>query len=80
MSTSFSFNNRNYDMVIKCIVSYDGTNYYGWQEQPGLNTVQKTIQDVLSKIHSGKDISISASGRTDAQVHALGQVLILKVN
>ena len=61
-------------MVIKCIVSYDGTNYYGWQEQPGLSTVQKTIQDVLSKIHSGKDISIAASGRTDAHVHALGQV------
>ena len=67
-------------MVIKCTVSYDGTNYYGWQEQPGLSTVQKVIQDVLSKIHGGKDISISASGRTDAQVHALGQVFHFESN
>ena len=67
-------------MVIKCTVSYDGTNYYGWQEQPGLCTVQKTIQDVLSKMHSGKDISISASGRTDAKVHALGQVFHFETN
>lgn len=61
-------------MVIKCVVSYDGTDFYGWQEQPGLRTVQKTIQDVLEKIHSGRAISIAASGRTDAHVHALGQV------
>lgn len=61
-------------MVIKCVVSYDGTNYKGWQVQPGLVTVQKVIQDVLAKMHSGNHVEIAASGRTDAQVHALGQV------
>lgn len=61
-------------MVIKCVVSYDGTNYKGWQVQPGLLTVQKVIQDALSKMHGRRHVEIAASGRTDAQVHALGQV------
>lgn len=67
-------------MVVKCVVSYDGTNYKGWQVQPGLNTVQKVIQDVLEKMHSGKHVEIAASGRTDAQVHALGQVFHFETN
>ena len=67
-------------MVIKCVVSYDGTNYKGWQVQPGLITVQKVIQDVLSKMHSGNHVEIAASGRTDAQVHALGQVFHFETN
>ena len=67
-------------MVIKCVVSYDGTNYKGWQVQPGLITVQKVIQDVLAKMHSGYHVEIAASGRTDAQVHALGQVFHFETN
>lgn len=67
-------------MVIKCVVSYDGTNYKGWQVQPGLVTVQKVIQDVLAKMHSGNHVEIAASGRTDAQVHALGQVFHFETN
>ena len=67
-------------MVIKCVVSYDGTNYKGWQVQPGLITVQKVIQDVLAKMHSGNHVEIAASGRTDAQVHALGQVFHFETN
>ena len=67
-------------MVIKCVVSYDGTNYKGWQVQPGLITVQKVIQDVLAKMHSGNHVEIVASGRTDAQVHALGQVFHFETN
>lgn len=67
-------------MVIKCVVSYDGTNYKGWQVQPGLITVQKVIQDVLERMHSGKHVEIAASGRTDAQVHALGQVFHFESN
>ena len=61
-------------MVIKCVVSYDGTNYKGWQIQPGLKTVQQEIENALALIHGGGRIEIVASGRTDAQVHALGQV------
>ena len=52
--------------------SYDGTNFYGYQKQIDKRTVQGEIEKVLFKIYN-KDISISASGRTDALVHALNQ-------
>ena len=52
--------------------SYDGTNFYGYQKQPKKRTIQKEIEDVLSKINNKKTI-ISASGRTDALVHAINQ-------
>lgn len=60
-------------MVLKCTVSYDGTNYKGWQIQPDCKTVQGEIENVLQKIH-GKRIEVAGSGRTDTHVHALGQV------
>ena len=52
--------------------SYDGTLFYGYQKQVDKRTVQEEIEKVLSKIND-KKISISASGRTDALVHAIGQ-------
>lgn len=52
--------------------SYDGTNYNGYQKQPNKNTVQNQIEGALNKIFN-KEISIHASGRTDAKVHALNQ-------
>lgn len=52
--------------------SYDGTNFYGYQKQKNKRTIQEEIEKVLSKINN-KKISISASGRTDAKVHALNQ-------
>ncbi len=52
--------------------SYDGTNFYGYQKQKNKRTVQDEIENVLSKIND-KKISISASGRTDAGVHAINQ-------
>lgn len=61
-------------MVVKCTVSYDGTNYKGWQVQPGLKTVQKEIEDVLYRLHRCQHVEIVGSGRTDSHVHALGQV------
>lgn len=61
-------------MVIKCVVSYDGTQYKGWQIQPGMNTIQKQIEEALAKMHGNQRVEINGSGRTDAQVHALGQV------
>lgn len=60
-------------MVLKCTVSYDGTQYKGWQVQPGLKTIQGEIEQVLSKIHN-HSVSIVGSGRTDTHVHALAQV------
>jgi tRNA pseudouridine38-40 synthase len=58
---------------IRITVSYDGTNYHGWQVQPGLPTVQGTVQAVLEQIE-GEVVHVEASGRTDAGVHALAQV------
>ena len=54
-------------------ISYDGTNYNGYQKQPDLITVQEVIETALTKINSNKPVSIHASGRTDSKVHALNQ-------
>lgn len=59
---------------IKLTVAYDGTNYYGWQRQKDLVTVQQVLEDRLSKIFD-EPLSTAASGRTDTGVHALGQVV-----
>ncbi len=64
---------------IVLIIEYDGTNYYGWQKQPGYPTIQKEIEDVLSKILQTKVI-LMASGRTDRGVHARGQVANFKID
>lgn len=62
------------DMRIKCTAAYDGTGYSGYQVQPNKRTVQGEIESALAKLHKGRKIAISASGRTDAGVHAKGQV------
>ena len=61
----------------KVTVQYDGTAYQGWQIQPDFPTVQEEIQKVLKDIYQS-DIQIDGSGRTDAGVHALGQVFSFK--
>ncbi|MCY3826174.1 MAG: tRNA pseudouridine(38-40) synthase TruA [Candidatus Dadabacteria bacterium] len=58
---------------VKIIIEYDGTDYHGWQRQGDLPTVQKTIEDALGQI-TGENTKITGSGRTDAGVHAVGQV------
>ncbi|HLK18865.1 MAG TPA: tRNA pseudouridine(38-40) synthase TruA [Bryobacteraceae bacterium] len=58
---------------IKIQLSYDGTDYHGWQVQPGLATIQGTLEEVISGIE-GKPVQVAGSGRTDAGVHALAQV------
>lgn len=55
-------------------VSYDGTNYSGFQSQQNAKTVQDEIEKVLRRMHKGNEVKIFASGRTDASVHAKGQV------
>src|ERR1700720_1089312 len=58
---------------IRIILSYDGTNYHGWQGQPGLATIQAAVQTVLEEIE-GVPVNVHSSGRTDAGVHARAQV------
>lgn len=58
---------------IKIQLSYDGTDYHGWQVQPDLETIQGALERVISEIE-GKPVVVSGSGRTDAGVHALTQV------
>lgn len=60
---------------IKCILSYDGTNFSGYQIQPNGRTVQEELERALTKIHKGIYTKVTASGRTDAGVHAVGQVV-----
>src|SRR6056297_943776 len=57
----------------KITIAYDGTQYAGWQIQPRKNTVQAEIEQALKTV-TGKKVRIHHSGRTDAGVHAKGQV------
>ncbi|RME63945.1 MAG: tRNA pseudouridine(38-40) synthase TruA [Nitrospirae bacterium] len=62
---------------IKLLLQYDGTNYFGWQRQPDRPSIQGTIEKALYEI-TGKKTNLTASGRTDRGVHALGQVAVFK--
>ena len=62
---------------IKILIEYDGTNFCGWQKQPGRKTVQQEIETAILKITREKTI-VNGSGRTDSGVHALGQVANFK--
>lgn len=57
----------------KAVVTYDGSNYGGWQKQINTHSIQEEIEQALYRMH-GYEVSVCASGRTDALVHALGQV------
>ncbi len=58
---------------LKITLAYDGSEFHGWQIQPGVPTVQGTLADCLQRI-TGEDVLPQGSGRTDAGVHALAQV------
>lgn len=61
-------------MRLKLTLAYDGAVFRGWQSQPGGGAVQDVLQAAVSKLAGGSAVSVQGSGRTDAGVHALGQV------
>jgi tRNA pseudouridine38-40 synthase len=58
---------------LKLTLSYDGTDFHGWQHQPGQRTVQQTLEEAIGVL-TGEKVRCNASGRTDTGVHAVGQV------
>ncbi len=60
-------------MRIAVGIEYDGTNYYGWQRQENVSSVQEKLEEALSQV-AVEPITVTCAGRTDAGVHALGQV------
>ena len=58
---------------IRLTLAYDGGGYVGWQVQPNGRSVQAIVEDAIERL-TGESVRIMAAGRTDAGVHALGQV------
>ena len=63
----------------KIVIEYDGTNFVGWQQQENGQSIQSTLQEALFKL-TGENIIIFGAGRTDAGVHAYGQVASFNLN
>ena len=64
---------------IKLVIEYDGKDFNGWQKQPTKLNIQGEIEKAIKQI-TGEEVDLMASGRTDAGVHALGQVANFKTN
>ena len=64
---------------IKLTIEYDGKDFNGWQKQPNRLNIQGEIERAILEV-TGKEVNLIASGRTDAGVHALGQVANFKID
>src|SRR5260370_36430335 len=60
--------------TLRAILQYDGTGFHGFQVQPGLPTVQEAVEAKLARVLE-QPVRVAAAGRTDAGVHASGQVI-----
>ena len=60
--------------TVRLDIEYDGGGFSGWARQPGLRTVQGELETALSTVLAGASVDLTVAGRTDAGVHALGQV------
>ena len=65
--------------VVRLLLAYDGTGFRGWAAQPGVRTVEGLLGDVLERVLGGERPHLSVAGRTDAGVHAIGQVASFRV-
>ncbi len=66
-------------MRLKLTLAYDGACFCGWQSQAGGGSVQDVLQEKMTAFAGGRRVSVQGSGRTDAGVHALGQVVHAEV-
>ena len=81
LDLQFSSLNKKGDKLnnIKLTLEYDGTNYYGWQKQKGMKTIQGAIEEALFLV-TKEPCEVTGSSRTDAGVHAKGFVANFKTN
>ncbi len=63
---------------VKLIVEYNGSGFHGWQKQPGLRTIQGVLEQTISTVIRAPAGPLHAAGRTDAGVHARGQVITFR--
>ena len=66
------------EKTLKLTLEYDGTRFSGWARQPGARTIEGTMRDALDRVYAGWD-DLAVAGRTDAGVHATGQVASVRV-
>lgn len=64
----------------KAVIAYDGSNFHGFQRQNNVRSVQEALEKTLTRLNNGEFVAVQGSGRTDAKVHALGQVIHFDLN
>lgn len=65
--------------TLKLTIAYDGSEFYGWQTQPGMRTVQEELTAVARRV-IGQPVTVTGASRTDSGVHAVGQVAHMRVD